>query len=119
MEPVLRQQYFISFLWSWMLLPAPRANCHSSFASSEGEVCLFVNSRCEINFLNIICPISVLSFQIKRLQGATLHGKVSRGYPRLFFSSLLWYIPYEMYPKLCYPPFVQVINLVPLFVVTK
>ncbi|KAL3990332.1 Galactosyltransferase family protein [Acanthocheilonema viteae] len=45
--------------------------------------------------------------KMNRLKGATLRGKVSRGYPRLFLSSLLWYIPYEMYPKLCYPPFIQ------------
>ncbi|KAM3728351.1 Lactosylceramide 1,3-N-acetyl-beta-D-glucosaminyltransferase [Dirofilaria immitis] len=45
--------------------------------------------------------------KMNRLKGATLRGKVSRGYPRLFLSSLLWYVPYEMYPKLCYPPFVQ------------
>uniref|UniRef100_A0A914DZZ7 Hexosyltransferase n=1 Tax=Acrobeloides nanus TaxID=290746 RepID=A0A914DZZ7_9BILA len=34
-------------------------------------------------------------------------GKVSRGYPRLFFPWLLWYVPGEMYPHKCYPPFVQ------------
>ncbi|OZC04832.1 hypothetical protein X798_08197 [Onchocerca flexuosa] len=45
--------------------------------------------------------------RMNRLKGATLRGKVSRGYPRLFLSSLLWYVPYEMYPKMCYPPFVQ------------
>ncbi|CAG9540835.1 unnamed protein product [Cercopithifilaria johnstoni] len=45
--------------------------------------------------------------KLNRLKGATLRGKVSRGYPRLFLSSLLWYIPYEMYPKLCYSPFIQ------------
>uniref|UniRef100_A0A1I7VJY2 Hexosyltransferase n=1 Tax=Loa loa TaxID=7209 RepID=A0A1I7VJY2_LOALO len=45
--------------------------------------------------------------KINRMKGASLYGKVSRGYPRLFLSSLIWYIPYEMYPKLCYPPFVQ------------
>ncbi|VDK72881.1 unnamed protein product [Litomosoides sigmodontis] len=45
--------------------------------------------------------------KMNRLKGATLRGKVSHGYPRLFINSLLWYIPYEMYPKLCYPPFIQ------------
>ncbi|VDO24718.1 unnamed protein product [Brugia timori] len=45
--------------------------------------------------------------KMNRMKGASFRGKVSRGYPRLFLSSLLWYVPYEMYPKLCYPPFVQ------------
>uniref|UniRef100_A0A0R3RTW0 Hexosyltransferase n=1 Tax=Elaeophora elaphi TaxID=1147741 RepID=A0A0R3RTW0_9BILA len=45
--------------------------------------------------------------KMSRLKGATLRGKVSRGYPRLFLNSLLWYVPYDMYPKLCYPPFIQ------------
>uniref|UniRef100_F1LAC4 Hexosyltransferase n=1 Tax=Ascaris suum TaxID=6253 RepID=F1LAC4_ASCSU len=39
--------------------------------------------------------------------GISMSGKVSRGYPRLIFSWLLWYIPASMYPNLCYPPFVQ------------
>uniref|UniRef100_A0A1I8EPA6 Hexosyltransferase n=1 Tax=Wuchereria bancrofti TaxID=6293 RepID=A0A1I8EPA6_WUCBA len=46
-------------------------------------------------------------FQMNRMKSASLRGKVSRGYPRLFLSLLLWHVPYEMYPKLCYPPFAQ------------
>uniref|UniRef100_A0A7E4UTX4 Hexosyltransferase n=1 Tax=Panagrellus redivivus TaxID=6233 RepID=A0A7E4UTX4_PANRE len=34
-------------------------------------------------------------------------GKVSRGYPRLFFPWLLWHVPGSMYKHKCYPPFVQ------------
>ncbi|KAI6205254.1 Glycosyl transferase, family 31-containing protein [Aphelenchoides besseyi] len=34
-------------------------------------------------------------------------GKVSRGYPRLFFPWLPWYVSSTVYPHKCYPPFVQ------------
>lgn len=37
-----------------------------------------------------------------------LIGKVSRGYPRLVFPWLPWYVTAEQYPHKCYPPFVQV-----------
>ncbi|CAK5089788.1 unnamed protein product [Meloidogyne enterolobii] len=36
-----------------------------------------------------------------------LIGKVSRGYPRLVFPWLPWYVTAEQYPHKCYPPFVQ------------
>uniref|UniRef100_A0A1I8BH84 Hexosyltransferase n=1 Tax=Meloidogyne hapla TaxID=6305 RepID=A0A1I8BH84_MELHA len=36
-----------------------------------------------------------------------LIGKVSRGYPRLVFPWLPWYVSAEQYPHKCYPPFVQ------------
>ncbi|KAI6191842.1 Glycosyl transferase, family 31-containing protein [Aphelenchoides bicaudatus] len=34
-------------------------------------------------------------------------GKVSRGYPRLIFPWLPWYVSSTVYPHKCYPPFVQ------------
>ncbi|KAF7633397.1 hypothetical protein Mgra_00007190 [Meloidogyne graminicola] len=36
-----------------------------------------------------------------------LIGKVSRGYPRLVFPWLPWYVSADQYPHKCYPPFVQ------------
>lgn len=39
--------------------------------------------------------------------GRYLIGKVSRGYPRLVFPWLPWYVSAELYPHKCYPPFVQ------------
>uniref|UniRef100_A0A915DFJ3 Hexosyltransferase n=1 Tax=Ditylenchus dipsaci TaxID=166011 RepID=A0A915DFJ3_9BILA len=34
-------------------------------------------------------------------------GKVSRGYPRLIFPWLPWYVPSAVYPNQCYPVFTQ------------
>lgn len=44
-------------------------------------------------------------------------GKVSRGYPRLFFPWLPWYVSSETYPHKCYPPFVQVRIIFILFLI--
>ncbi|VDN08137.1 unnamed protein product [Thelazia callipaeda] len=45
--------------------------------------------------------------KLNSFENATISGKVTRGFPRIILNSSKWYIPYEMYPKLCYPPFVQ------------
>uniref|UniRef100_A0A914VA23 Hexosyltransferase n=1 Tax=Plectus sambesii TaxID=2011161 RepID=A0A914VA23_9BILA len=39
--------------------------------------------------------------------GRYVVGKVSIGYPRLFFQNLLWYVGSDVFPHKCYPPFVQ------------
>jgi len=52
---------------------------------------------------------------MNRFVGSALHGarssyligKVSRGYPRLFFPWLPWYVSSSVYPHKCYPPFTQ------------
>ncbi|MCP9263089.1 Hexosyltransferase [Dirofilaria immitis] len=76
---------------------APSAHEYRNYIRKHGNP---IWSQIFLSFLSLV-------LMMNRLKGATLRGKVSRGYPRLFLSSLLWYVPYEMYPKLCYPPFVQ------------
>ncbi|KHN76162.1 Lactosylceramide 1,3-N-acetyl-beta-D-glucosaminyltransferase B [Toxocara canis] len=44
---------------------------------------------------------------LESASGISINGKVSRGYPRLIFTWLPWYVPSSIYPNLCYPPFVQ------------
>nr|CAD2158137.1 unnamed protein product [Meloidogyne enterolobii] len=59
--------------------------------------------------------LNVLFHQIEHWQNTStspddkryLIGKVSRGYPRLVFPWLPWYVTAEQYPHKCYPPFVQ------------
>ncbi|GMT32594.1 hypothetical protein PFISCL1PPCAC_23891, partial [Pristionchus fissidentatus] len=34
-------------------------------------------------------------------------GKVSRGYPRLIFPWITWYVSGDSYPQMCYPRFIQ------------
>ncbi|KAI1716387.1 galactosyltransferase domain-containing protein [Ditylenchus destructor] len=45
--------------------------------------------------------------QLQYQSSSYIVGKVSRGYPRLIFPWLPWYVSADEYPHRCYPPFVQ------------
>uniref|UniRef100_A0A0N5ACW9 Hexosyltransferase n=1 Tax=Syphacia muris TaxID=451379 RepID=A0A0N5ACW9_9BILA len=41
--------------------------------------------------------------QIPTTDRAQIVGKVSRGYPRIIFWWVIWFVPSTMYPHICYP----------------
>uniref|UniRef100_A0A0N5BAR9 Hexosyltransferase n=1 Tax=Strongyloides papillosus TaxID=174720 RepID=A0A0N5BAR9_STREA len=60
-----------------------------------------------INDDTIVNATALNEITNKRFDNPVMIGKVSRGYPRLFFNWLPWYVSSEDYPNKCYPPFVQ------------
>uniref|UniRef100_A0AC35TTW0 MFS domain-containing protein n=1 Tax=Rhabditophanes sp. KR3021 TaxID=114890 RepID=A0AC35TTW0_9BILA len=60
-----------------------------------------------INDDTIVNATSLKELTRKKYTKPTMIGKVSRGYPRLFFKWLPWYVSSETYKHKCYPPFIQ------------
>uniref|UniRef100_A0A0N4Z5U6 Hexosyltransferase n=1 Tax=Parastrongyloides trichosuri TaxID=131310 RepID=A0A0N4Z5U6_PARTI len=60
-----------------------------------------------INDDTIVNATALRKVVSKKYEYPVMTGKVSRGYPRLFFNWLPWYVSSEEYPNKCYPPFIQ------------
>ncbi|CAD5234560.1 unnamed protein product [Bursaphelenchus xylophilus] len=73
---------------------------------TSAEQIVVINDDTIVNATSLMTVCDEQMFNSDSIQGYIL-GKVSRGYPRLFFPWLPWYVSSETYPHKCYPPFVQ------------